>query len=281
MQHLLPLSFEKIVEEFSKSGCSYEEQINIVTELRDDAKAFLDDFDKLEKKVNKLVEKHNGGKEMKVQTNEIVAQVLQQEQENLIKLADIFLEYRLATEERLRQQDRINKVAQKIIDNKIDVSWQSPHFEYSQEYGLLYKMSENSFALAIQRTPQNPVSFAEVMKDLEIAKYSYQEKENFIRIRCDEAKAFLKDFDELEKMVNQLTVEKPMTEVCIMPGTSLNFAMSTLKELAEEKGNACFAKFNEVTITSDMTLNEAYIKCTGMPLNEKENLNKEDFEPER
>lgn len=207
----------------------------------------------------------------------------------LMRLVSVFIEYRVATAERLRQQDRINKVVQKIIDNNLELSSLSNHFKFSGEYGLLYKMAENSFTISVQRPPKMPNSFAEVMRNLEIAKYSYQEKEDYIQMRCDEAEAFLKDFDELEKMVNQLTIEKPekpMTEVCIMPGTSLNFAMSALKELAKEKGNACFAKFNEKTITSDMTLNEAYIKCTGMPgnknvLNTEDNLDEKDVEPER
>ena len=200
-------------------------------------------------------------------------------------LADLFIEYVFAMEDIKKQQDRINAVAQKIVDNNVDLSALSSHFGYSKEHGLLYKMLENSSPLAVQNLPKKTISFSDAMVDFEEAKYSYQEKENFIKGRRDEAKAFFKDFLVLEENVNRMT-EKKLQEVSILPGTSIKSAMSTLKELSKETGNICFAKFNERIITSDMTLDEAYIKCTGMPgnknvLNVEDNLDEKDVEPER
>lgn len=182
-------------------------------------------------------------------------------------VTDLFIEYVFAMEDIKKQQDRINAVAQKIVDNNIDLSALSNHFEYSKEHGLLYKMLENSMPLAVQNLPKKTVSFSEALVDFEIAEYSYQEKENFIKGKRDEAKAFLKDFVVLEENVNRMT-EKKLQEVSILPGTSIKSAMSTLKELSKETGNICFAKFNERIITSDMSFNDAYIKCVGFPFEE-------------
>ena len=200
-------------------------------------------------------------------------------------LADLFIEYVFAMEDIKKRQDRINVVAQKIVDNNVDLSALSSHFGYSKEHGLLYKMLENSSPLAVQKLPKKTVSFSDALVNFEKAEYSYQEKENFLKGKRDEAKAFLKDFLVLEENVNRMT-EKKLQEVSILPGTSIKSAMSTLKELSKETGNICFAKFNEQIITSDMTLDEAYIKCTGMPsnknvLNVEENLDEKDVEPER
>lgn len=200
-------------------------------------------------------------------------------------LADLFIEYVFAMGNIKKQQDRINAVAQKIVDNNINLSALSSHFGYSKEHGLLYKMLENSMPLAVQNLSKKTVSFSDALVDFEIAEYSYREKENFIKERRDEAKAFLKDFPVLEENVNRVT-EKKLQEVSILPGTSIKSAMSTLKELSKETGNICFAKINERIITSDMTLDEAYIKCTGMPdnknvLNVEDNLDEKDVEPER
>ena len=62
-----------------------------------------------------------------------------------------------------------------------------------------------------------------------------------------------------------------MQEVSLLPGKSLEQSLNCLKKLSKESGNIYFTTFKNHIITSDMTLNEACLECTGKTYAEGKN----------
>lgn len=116
-------------------------------------------------------------------------------------LADTYMEYVKAITNINNQQERIQSIVQKALDDGIEISNISNHFVYSKDHGLCYRSSMQSSYFAVQEN-FNPPSFSEAMDELLEQDCTYQDIEDFFNQLKIDANGFLKNLPKLEDTIN-------------------------------------------------------------------------------
>ena len=116
-------------------------------------------------------------------------------------LADTYMEYVKAITNINNQQERIQSIVNKAVENGLKISDVSNHFVYKKGSGLFYRNSEQSSYFAVQEK-QDPPSFSEAMDELLKQDYSYQDIQDFFEQLNIEANGFLEWLPKLEERVD-------------------------------------------------------------------------------
>ena len=124
-----------------------------------------------------------------------------EEIKTVINLADTYMEYVKAATNINNQQEKIQSIVQKALDDGIEISNISNHFVYSKDHGLCYRSSMQSSYFAVQEN-FNPPSFSEAMDELLEQDYTYQDIEDFFNQLKIDATGFLKNLPKLEDTIN-------------------------------------------------------------------------------
>ena len=126
---------------------------------------------------------------------------LEEDEKNERHLADAYMEYVKAITNINNQQERIQSIVNKAVENGLKISDVSDHFVYKKGSGLFYRNSEQSSYFAVQEK-QEPPSFSEAMNELLKQDYSYQDIQDFFEQLSIEANGFLKWLPKLEERVD-------------------------------------------------------------------------------
>lgn len=126
---------------------------------------------------------------------------LKEDEKNERHLADTYMEYVKAITNINNQQERIQSIVNKAVENGLKISDVSNHFVYKKGSGLFYRNSEQSSYFAVQ-AKQDPPSFSEAMDELLKQDYSYQDIQNFFEQLNIEANGFLEWLPKLEERVD-------------------------------------------------------------------------------
>lgn len=126
---------------------------------------------------------------------------LEEDEKNERHLADAYMEYVKAITNINNQQERIQSIVNKAVENGLKISDVSDHFVYKKGSGLFYRNSEQSSYFAVQEK-QDPPSFSEAMDELLKQDYSYQDIQDFFEQLSIEANGFLEWLPKLEERVD-------------------------------------------------------------------------------
>lgn len=116
-------------------------------------------------------------------------------------LADAYMEYVKAITNINNQQERIQSIVQKALDNGIEISNISNHFVYRKDHGLFYRNSVQSSYFGVQ-IKIDPPSFSETIDGLLKQDYSYQDIGHLFVQLTNDATGFLKNLPKLEDTIN-------------------------------------------------------------------------------
>lgn len=126
---------------------------------------------------------------------------LEEDEKNERHLADAYMEYVKAITNINNQQERIQSIVNKAVENGLKISDVSDHFVYKKGSGLFYRNSEQSSYFAVQEK-QDPPSFSEAMDELLKQDYSYQDIGHLFVQLTNDATGFLKNLPKLEDTIN-------------------------------------------------------------------------------
>lgn len=116
-------------------------------------------------------------------------------------LADTYMEYVKAITNINNQQERIQSIVQKALDNGIEISDISNHFVYRKDHGLFYRNSVQSSYFGVQ-IKIDPPSFSETIDGLLKQDYSYQNTAHLFVQLTNDATGFLKNLPKLEEQID-------------------------------------------------------------------------------
>lgn len=134
-----------------------------------------------------------------------------EEIKTVMNLADIYMEYVKATVDINNQQDRIQSIVNKAVENGIKISDVSDHFTYKKDHGLYYRSSARSSYFAVQ-VKQEPPSFSEAINELLSQDYSYQDIKDFFEQLTNDANDLLTSLPKLEENIDFDTEKENLNE---------------------------------------------------------------------
>lgn len=130
-----------------------------------------------------------------------------EEIKTVMELANSYMEYVKATVDINNQQDRIQSIVNKAVENGIKIPDVSDHFTYRKDHGLYYRSSAQSSYFAVQ-VKQDPPSFSEAINELLSQDYSYQDIKDFFEQLTNDANDLLTSLPKLEENIDLAIEDK-------------------------------------------------------------------------